>query len=112
MLRATNPIAEGINKGSLARFCTHPRVVLNGKFLVKPKIKPSSAPYAIVADRDGTLIEHVDYVSDPSQIRLIVGVKESIHAILKAGIPFFIFTNQSGVGRGYFSIEEVHAAGA
>ena len=78
-------------------------------FWLNPSFDQSSAPYAIVADRDGTLIEHVDYVSDPSQIRLIVGVKESIHAILKAGIPFFIFTNQSGVGRGYFSIEEVHA---
>lgn len=78
-------------------------------FWLNPKFAQSSAPSAIVADRDGTLIEHVDYVSDPMQIRLIAGVKESVHAIIAARIPFFIFTNQSGVGRGYCRIEDVHA---
>jgi D-glycero-D-manno-heptose 1,7-bisphosphate phosphatase len=76
---------------------------------LNPRFAQSTAPCSIVADRDGTLIEHVDYVHDPDQIRLLPGVKGSVHGLIQAKIPFFIFTNQSGVGRGYCSIEAVQA---
>ena len=64
---------------------------------------------AVFADRDGTLIRHVDYISDPEQVELLPEVKDSVHQLLDRQIPFFILTNQSGVGRGYFPIEHVHA---
>lgn len=78
-------------------------VWLNSSFSITHK------PYAIFADRDGTLIRHVDYISDPEQVELLPGVKESVHRLLDRDTPFFILTNQSGVGRGYFPIEQVHA---
>ena len=64
---------------------------------------------AVFADRDGTLIRHIDYLDDPAKVELLPGVKASVHRLAAAGIPFFILTNQSGVGRGYFPIERVHA---
>jgi D-glycero-D-manno-heptose 1,7-bisphosphate phosphatase len=64
---------------------------------------------AIFADRDGTLIRHVDYISDPAQVELLPGVKQAVHQLLESKIPFFVLTNQSGVGRGNFPIEQVYA---
>lgn len=76
---------------------------------LNPFLASSKARAAIFADRDGTLIRHVDYISDPDQVELLPGVKESLHLLIDQQIPFFILTNQSGVGRGYFPIERVYA---
>lgn len=76
---------------------------------INPKFQHTRPTTAVFADRDGTLIRHVDYLNDPEQIELLPGVKESVHDLITANIPFFIITNQSGVGRGYFPIEQVHA---
>lgn len=76
---------------------------------LNPKYKGVQPSTAIFADRDGTLIRHVDYVHDPAAISLLPGVKETIHELLQKEIPFFILTNQSGVGRGYFPIKDVYA---
>lgn len=76
---------------------------------LNPDFSGSNSNVAIFADRDGTLIKHVDYISDPEQVKLLPGVKEAVHKIFERGIPFYILTNQSGVGRGYFPIEQVYA---
>ena len=74
-----------------------------------PRFANTAPKLAIFADRDGTLIRHVDYISDPDQVELLPGVKDSVHRLIDQGIPFFMLTNQSGVGRGYFPIEQVYA---
>ena len=76
---------------------------------LNPRFANTAPQLAIFADRDGTLIRHIDYISEPEQIELLPGVKASVHTLIEQGIPFFILTNQSGVGRGYFPIEQVHA---
>ena len=76
---------------------------------LNPRFLHSNPELAIFADRDGTLIRHADYLSDPDQVELLPGVKDTIHELISRDIPFFILTNQSGVGRGYFPIEQVHA---
>ena len=76
---------------------------------LNPRFANTAPKLAIFADRDGTLIRHIDYIGDPEQIELLPGVKASVHTLIEQGIPFFILTNQSGVGRGYFPIEQVHA---
>jgi D-glycero-D-manno-heptose 1,7-bisphosphate phosphatase len=63
----------------------------------------------IVFDRDGTLIKHVPYLSDPILIELLPGVKESITYLKSKGYRLFLHTNQSGVARGYFEIEDVES---
>jgi D-glycero-D-manno-heptose 1,7-bisphosphate phosphatase len=68
-------------------------------------MKPSAK--ALVLDRDGTLIEHVPYLCDPRQVMLLPGVCEGLHLALDAGLLLFLHSNQSGVGRGYFSVDAV-----
>ena len=61
----------------------------------------------IVFDRDGTLIEYVPYLSEPKDIRLVSGIIEVLKLFKKQGFKLFLHTNQSGVGRGIYSIEDV-----
>lgn len=62
---------------------------------------PSRRP-ALFLDRDGTLIDLVDYLSAPDDVRLIDAAVETVRAANAAGIAVVIVTNQSGIGRGYF----------
>lgn len=64
---------------------------------------------AIFLDRDGTLIEHVPYLRDPAGVVLLPGVREALGRARGAGVKLFLFTNQSGVGRGMFTMAEVEA---
>jgi D-glycero-D-manno-heptose 1,7-bisphosphate phosphatase len=63
---------------------------------------------AVILDRDGTLIKHVHYLRDAEKVQLLEGVKEGINNLMESEIKLFLHTNQSGVGRGYFPIEDVH----
>lgn len=64
---------------------------------------------AVFLDRDGTLIEDVDYCSDPGRVRLIDGASESLRRLRGAGFLLIIITNQSGIGRGYFTVRDFEA---
>ncbi len=70
--------------------------------------KVSSNIKALILDRDGTLIKHVHYLSDPDKVELLPGVKEGLNRLKQAGYRFFLHTNQSGVGRGMYTIESVN----
>lgn len=67
---------------------------------------------AILADRDGTLIVEKNYLSDPEQVELIPGAGEAIRALREDGWLVICVSNQSGVGRGYFSLASVDAVNA
>jgi D-glycero-D-manno-heptose 1,7-bisphosphate phosphatase len=56
----------------------------------------------VLADRDGTLIRDVPYLSRIEDIALLPGVAEAIRDLNRLGIPVALVTNQSGVARGYF----------
>jgi D-glycero-D-manno-heptose 1,7-bisphosphate phosphatase len=64
---------------------------------------------AVFLDRDGVICEEVDYLSDPDQLRLLPGAAEAIRQLNDAGVPTILVTNQSGIGRGYFTAEAVDA---
>jgi len=71
---------------------------------------PSSPPLqAVFLDRDGTLIRHVPYLRDPADVVLLPGVREGLARARAAAVKLFLFTNQSGVGRGMFTLAEVEA---
>jgi D-glycero-D-manno-heptose 1,7-bisphosphate phosphatase len=57
---------------------------------------------ALFLDRDGVIIEEVDYLSDPSQVLLIPGAAQAIALANQHAIPVVVVTNQAGVARGYF----------
>ncbi|MCF3652076.1 D-glycero-alpha-D-manno-heptose-1,7-bisphosphate 7-phosphatase [Synoicihabitans lomoniglobus] len=62
---------------------------------------------AIFLDRDGTIITDVGYLSDPCKVELLPGASEALKALRINGFRLFLFTNQSGVGRGFFPLETV-----
>ena len=62
---------------------------------------------AIFLDRDGTIIKDKIYLSKPEEIEFINGVDEALEKFLLNNYKLIIITNQSGVGRGYFNIEDV-----
>lgn len=65
----------------------------------------------VVLDRDGTIIVERHYLSDPDDVELIPGVGHSLFALSRLGLGLIVVTNQSGVGRGYFSqvtLAQVH----
>jgi D-glycero-D-manno-heptose 1,7-bisphosphate phosphatase len=70
------------------------------------------ADEAVFLDRDGTLIEEVNYLSRVEQVRLIPGAAAAVRRLNDAGARVVVVTNQAGVARGYFPEErvaEVHA---
>lgn len=64
---------------------------------------------AVFLDRDGTIIEDRHYLSDPLDVVLLPGAAEAVRRLNDAGIPVFIVTNQSGIGRGYFAESDYEA---
>ncbi len=64
---------------------------------------------ALFLDRDGTLIEDLHYLSDPNKVRLLPGVRECLSLLKKGGWLVFLFSNQSGIRRGFCTLEQVNA---
>lgn len=58
---------------------------------------------AIFLDRDGTINVDHGYVYKFEELEFIQGVESSLKMLQNAGFLLIIITNQSGVGRGYFS---------
>jgi D-glycero-D-manno-heptose 1,7-bisphosphate phosphatase len=67
---------------------------------------------AVFIDRDGTLTEEVGYVNHPKRLRLLPRSAEGICLLNKAGVKAVLVTNQSGIARGYFTEEILHAVHA
>ena len=66
---------------------------------------PAERP-AVFFDRDGTLIEEVHYCSNPSQVHAVSSAPEALLKLSQAGYALVIVTNQSGIGRGYFTHDD------
>lgn len=64
---------------------------------------------AIFLDRDGTLNEEVDFLSDPAQLVLIPGAAAAVARLNALGVPVVVVTNQSGIGRGRYGWEDFTA---
>ena len=64
---------------------------------------------AVFFDLDGTLIYDYGYLSDPARVRPYKCAREALLLLQKAGYHFFMVSNQSGIGRGYFPPTAAHA---
>jgi len=72
----------------------------------------ASSPPFILLDRDGTIIEERHYLSDPQQVVLLPGAVEGLRRLQQRGCQLIVVTNQSGVGRGLFSMAQLDAVHA
>lgn len=66
----------------------------------------------VFLDRDGTLIVDRHYLSDPEGVELLPGAAQAVARLNGAGHPVFLVTNQSGIGRGYFTAAQYRAVHA
>src|SRR5213595_3074894 len=67
---------------------------------------------AIFVDRDGTIMQDVGYCSDPQEVKIFPGVREALRRLKSNGFKLIIITNQSGIGRGFFTNEQYRAVEA
>src|SRR5437870_13204290 len=63
--------------------------------------------HAVFLDRDGTIIEEKDFLNRPEDVKLFAGAARALRQLQEAGFKLFIVSNQSGVGRGYFTMNDV-----
>lgn len=61
---------------------------------------------ALFLDRDGTLIVDKEYLADPAGVELLPGVREALAHARACGYRLYLFSNQSGIGRGYFTLAD------
>lgn len=64
-------------------------------------------PCAVLLDRDETIIVDVPFNGDPEKVEPVAGVREALELLRVAGLPLAVISNQSGVGRGYITLDEV-----
>jgi len=68
--------------------------------------RPNARP-GILLDRDGTIIVDHGYVGSVDRVEFIDGAAEAIAKFNRAGIPVAVVTNQAGVARGFYGIDDV-----
>ena len=65
---------------------------------------------AVFLDRDGTIIEDVGFLRDPAEVRLLAGADKAIRRLNEHGIPAVVVTNQSGIARGFLTVDDYQSA--
>ena len=61
---------------------------------------------AVFLDRDGTIIAEKNYLHRVADVELYPGAAAALKRLADAGYRLFIVTNQSGIGRGYFTLAD------
>jgi D-glycero-D-manno-heptose 1,7-bisphosphate phosphatase len=62
---------------------------------------------AVFLDRDGTMIAEKNYLCRVEDVEIFPATPVGLKRLADAGFKLFIVSNQSGVGRGYFTLEDV-----
>jgi len=69
-------------------------------------------PELVLFDRDGTLVHDVPYNGDPSLVAPVDGAREALDSLRRVGVRVGVVSNQSGVGSGRLTGEQVDAVNA
>ena len=69
----------------------------------------TSQGIAVFLDRDGTINEDVGYLDSPERLKLLPSAAEAIRQLKEHRLKAVVLTNQSGVARGYYSVETLKA---
>ncbi len=68
-----------------------------------------SGQIAAFIDRDGTIIRDANYLSDPAHLELLPGAAAAIARLNARDIPVIVVTNQSGIARGWLTVQDFEA---
>jgi histidinol-phosphate phosphatase family protein len=71
--------------------------------------RPARRPAAVLLDRDGTLVVDVPYNADPERVVPVPGAHGALDRLRASGVLLAVITNQSGIGRGLMSADDVAA---
>jgi HAD superfamily hydrolase (TIGR01662 family) len=63
----------------------------------------------VLFDRDGTLVVDVPYNGDPTRVVPMPGARAALDRLRSAGVRVAVVSNQSGIGRGLLSVDQVAA---
>jgi len=63
----------------------------------------------VFLDRDGTFLDETGYLGNPDKVRFLPGAVDAMRELSEAGFRLIVVTNQSGIGRGFFSEEQALA---
>lgn len=94
------PFIKGYSTTSIVQTC-------QGQVLTEFTYKIPNAKPAIILDRDGCIVEHVDYLHRPEDVKLMPGVVEGLKKLSKE-FRLVIATNQPGIGMGYFGLQDFY----
>lgn len=61
----------------------------------------------VILDRDGTIITERNYLSDHNQVELIPNAAIGLKKLRELGFGLLVVTNQAGIGRGYFNLDDL-----
>ena len=67
---------------------------------------------AVFLDRDGTLIVEKNYLHRPEEVEVFPGAGRALRRLTDAGFRLIIVTNQSGIGRGYYTLADAERVNA
>jgi D-glycero-D-manno-heptose 1,7-bisphosphate phosphatase len=71
-----------------------------------------AADKVVILDRDGTLVIDRGYLDDPEGLEFEAGAAEGLKWLYSHGYRLVVITNQSGVGRGLFTLERLEEMNA
>jgi D-glycero-D-manno-heptose 1,7-bisphosphate phosphatase len=97
------PVAKDLGYTGGAGICFYSRA-LSGK---SPAMNQ-----AVFLDRDGTLIAEKHYLHKVEEVEIYPGAAQALKRLQDAGFKLFVISNQSGVGRGYFTLADVDKVNA
>ena len=63
----------------------------------------------VFLDRDGTINKEITYLHRPRDLVILPGVPQAIRMLRSSGFRIVVVTNQAGIGRGYYTVEQMHA---
>ena len=75
---------------------------------LKPKTENQKSQKAVFIDRDGTLIEEVNFLHKVEELRFLPFTIEAIRLLKENGFLIIVVTNQSGIGRKIFEESAMH----
>ena len=82
-------------------------MLLSGQSGSLLKARSSCSRPGVLLDRDGTIIVDHGYVGSVDRVEFIDGSPEAIAKFNRASIPVAVVTNQAGVARGLYGIDDV-----